>query len=246
MSRKSARDGLGSPRGMSNHGPMHALTRLTASLRSRGVAPTLRIIHAIAEDALFDLRHGVSTGGWVELKGLDIPSENKSRGVDYQPIKSAIFSSAMRSFAIPPDGVFVDFGSGKGRALIMAIQYGFQHVVGIEFAQELCLESEHNLARFRARSGKQFDAEILNLDATRYPITAKSSVFFLYNPFQEDVLIQVLNNIRASLQTEPRRAHLVYANPVHRQVLDEDPFWLKAGELDFEGLETFVHYQPRE
>ncbi|PTL81111.1 hypothetical protein [Vitiosangium sp. GDMCC 1.1324] len=61
-----------------------------------------------------------------------------------------------------------------------------------------------------------------------------------------NVLIQVLNNIRGSLQAEPRPIHVMYANPVHRHVLDDDPFWVKAGEIRFGDLETFVHYRPRE
>jgi hypothetical protein len=224
---------------------MRALTRLVASLRRRGIAATLKIIRALAEDALFDLRHGVRTGGQVDLKNLDVVGENKERGIYYQPIKSSLFLPAMRSFAIPPDGVFVDFGSGKGRALMLALVHGFRHAVGVEFAQELASHAERNLARFRARAGRHFDAQVLNIDATRYPVTAQDRVFFLYNPFQEEILTQVLNNIRASLQAAPRPVHIVYANPVHRHVLDNDPFWHNAGEFQFNGLETMVHYQPR-
>lgn len=197
------------------------------------------------EDALFDFRHGVRTGGWIELKHLNVVGENKERGIDYQPVKSSHFLAAMRSFAIPTDGVFVDFGSGKGRALLLASLYGFRRVVGVEFAEELSLHAERNLARFRARARSPFEAQVLTLDATSYPVTSEDRVFFLYNPFQESVLAQVLANIRLSVLAQPRPVHLVYANPVYRHVLDNDPFWLNTGELYVRDLEPIIHYQPR-
>ena len=38
---------------------------------------------------------------------------------------------------IPVDSIFVDFGCGKGRALLIASEYNFKSVRGVEFAHEL-------------------------------------------------------------------------------------------------------------
>jgi hypothetical protein len=195
---------------------------------------------------LFDLRYGVSTDRYVDLKDLKVVGDNRDEGVSYQPIKSLVFRSAIDSFQIPTDGVFVDYGSGKGRAMLLSILYGFHCVVGIEFAQELCREAENNLDKFRARTGRRFGARVLNVDAARYPVNDDDCVFFLYNPFERKVVEQVLVNIRHSLQSKPRLIHILYANPVHRRVLDDDPFWSTVGETDSDGLETFVYYQPLE
>lgn len=223
---------------------MRALTKLVASLRNRGMTPTLRIIRAYAEDATFDFQYGVRTCRTVALKGLDIVGEHGDKGIDYQPIKVSAFLSAMRSFQISPDGVFVDFGSGKGRALLLSNLLGFRRAVGIDFARELCRAAEHNLDQFRARTGRRFDALVLNIDATCYRVGLDDSVFFLYNPFERTVLEQVLSNIRRSLVASPRAIHIVYANPVLRYMLDDDPFWCVMDEFDPNGPEKFVHYQP--
>jgi SAM-dependent methyltransferase len=219
--------------------------RIFDSIRSRGLKPTLRIVRAYADDAMFDIRYRVSTGRPVDLKDIEVVGDNRDHGVKYQPIKSRAFRAAIDQFRIPPDGAFVDYGSGKGRVLLLAILYGFHQTVGVEFAPDLCQEAQQNLNKFRARTGRHFDASILNVDAARYPVGENDCVFFLYNPFGRKVLDEVLRNIRQSLQSRPRIVHVVYANPVHRQVLDDDPFWRTAGETDSGGLETFVYYQAR-
>ncbi|MGZ5369812.1 class I SAM-dependent methyltransferase [Aeromicrobium sp.] len=219
--------------------------RSLKSLRSRGIRSTLRIIRSHAGSALFDLRYGVHTDQWVNLDELELVGDNRDKGNAYQPIRPLMFRSAMDSFRIPRDGVFVDFGSGKGRVLLLAILYGFHRAVGVEFARELCHDAEHNLDKFRKRTGKDFEARVLDLDAAAYQVDDDDCVFFLFNPFGRDVLEQVLSNIRQSLASKPRPIHVVYANPVHRQVLDDDPFWRTVEETTSGGIETFVYYQPR-
>jgi Histone methylation protein DOT1 len=211
--------------------PMSSLSSRTLnSLRSRGVKTTLKIVHSHFESALFDRRYGVRTGGLG----------------DNQSIKVPVFRSAFDSLQIPCDGVFVDFGSGKGRVLLLSVLYGFHRSVGIEFVRDLCVASERNLDRFRARTDRHFEVHVLNMDASCYTVSQDDSVFFLYDPFEKKVLEQVLSNIRRSLESKPRSIHIVYANPGHREVLDDDPFWRTAGEVAPHGLETFVYYRQRE
>ena len=215
------------------------------SLRSRGLKPTVRYVRAYAEEALFDLRYGVRTDRWVEVGDLEVVGDNKDLAGSYVPIKVLAFRSAIDFFQIPSEGVFVDYGSGKGRVLMLAGLYGFHRTVGIEFALNLCQEAEANLDKFRARTGKDFESCIVNVDAACYPVNDDECVFFFYNPFKSKLLEKVLSNIRLSLQSKPRLIHIVYANPIHRQVLDDDPFWRLVAETTSGGLDTFLYYQPR-
>jgi SAM-dependent methyltransferase len=219
--------------------------RSVNSLRRRGLKPTLRYIRAYADDAWFDRRYGVQTDRWVALKDLEVVGDNKDQGGNYQPIKADQFRLAIRHFQIPTDGVFVDYGSGKGRVLFLAILYGFRRVVGIEFAPALCEEADRNFERFRRRTGRKFEAHVACVDAADYKVNDDDSVFFLNNPFRKRVLQQVLSNIRRSLESNPRSIHIVYVNPFHRRVLDDDSFWRMVAETDSGGLEPAVYYQPR-
>jgi len=214
------------------------------SLRDRGLLPTLRYIRSYAEDALFELRYGVRTDKWVGLEDLEVVGD-KDTASNYQRVKVFVFRSAMHSFQIPPDGTFVDYGSGKGRVLLLAVLYGFRSTVGVEFSKDLCFSSEQNLERFRDRTSKKFDSRIENVDAACYPVKDDECVFFFYNPFDDKVLEKVLGNIRLSLQSTPRPIHVIYARPLQRHLLDDDPFWCKVGETSAGGLDTFVYYRPR-
>ena len=44
---------------------------------------------------------------------------------------------------------FIDFGSGKGRCLLMAGILGFKNVIGIEFAKDLCEWAKRNKLSFQ-------------------------------------------------------------------------------------------------
>ena len=213
-------------------------------VRAHGLSAATRKMRAHVDNALFDRRYGVQSDGWAAVSDLDVVGDNKEHGQNCQPIKPLAFSSAMATFDIPREGVFVDFGSGAGRALMMAVLSGFDRVVGVEFARDICPLAERNLDIFRERTGRQFGSRILNLDATTYDIEDDDQVFFFYNPFGRSVLESVLTNIRRSYESTPRPIHVVYGRPLHREVLDDDPFWLAVEEADTGGLEDFVHFRP--
>ncbi len=86
----------------------------------------------------FDLRHGTDTGGIEPLWKFHIRSSNRSFGFCYQPTDEKelvdavnFLSEDLRAFT------FVDLGCGKGRALLVASNLGFEQVIGVEFAREL-------------------------------------------------------------------------------------------------------------
>jgi len=54
---------------------------------------------------------------------------------------------------------------------------------------------------------------------------------FFFNPFDEVVMIKVVRNILASLKEKPRQVHIMYANPVHKEIFlsagFEEEYYLK-------------------
>ena len=106
--------------------------------------------------------------------------------------------------------VFVDFGSGKGRVLIMATEYKFKRVIGIEYAEDLFQESEINIRSAKVSSDI---IDIVHADAVDYPIPNDANVLFFFNPFSEEIMESVLNNIDESKAKTPREMYLVYTSP---------------------------------
>ncbi len=66
----------------------------------------------------------------------------------YQPTDAALFQEMMSSLPIAfSEFTFVDLGSGKGRTLLMASEYPFRRIVGVEILPELHRAAEKNIAK---------------------------------------------------------------------------------------------------
>jgi SAM-dependent methyltransferase len=199
---------------------MNPLAWAVRSVNERGLLRTAQVSFSVIADLGFDMRHGTETLRRTFLQDLALESENKIHGVHYQASKAAPLLRLLREFEVSKEGTFVDFGSGKGRALMLAAEYGFNRVLGVEFATELCDIARHNLAAFQQRLGRPVDIEIAEIDAANFIISRDQTVFYLYNPFDAVVLEQVLANLRDSLARNPRKVALIYNTPLHRDVVE--------------------------
>jgi tRNA1(Val) A37 N6-methylase TrmN6 len=117
---------------------------------------------------------------------------------------------------------FVDFGSGKGRAVLVASEFPLRRIVGVEIAPSLHAAAERNLRRYRGHPRCR-DIQLLQMDAQRYEPEAEEAIFFFYFPFRERIMTAVVANLEHSLQVHPRDAFLVYVNPELPHVVDRSP-----------------------
>src|SRR5262245_13193868 len=108
------------------------------SVRLRGVAQTASIAATVSMDLFFDLKYGTDTMRWVTREALSTTSQNKTHSAPYQATKARPLLRLLERLELPKDSAFVDIGSGKGRVLLIASQYGFRKIVGIEFSGTLC------------------------------------------------------------------------------------------------------------
>jgi predicted RNA methylase len=130
----------------------------------------------------------------------------RNDGIPYDPIPFRAFFRAMEH--VPKEllhGSFVDYGAGKGRALVLAARYyPFRQVLGVEMSSELCSHAEGNLRRAGAKN-----ATVVCCDAANYVPPSDTTVFFMYNPFFGETMRKVLDNLRKSLQENPRVTAIV-------------------------------------
>ena len=118
--------------------------------------------------------------------------------------------------------VFCDIGSGKGRVLCVMARQNFKQVVGIELFEELCHTAAINANRMR---GRKTPIDIICEDATRVALS-EATVFFMFNPFGENTLRAVLENIKLAKITNQSNITIIYYNAVHEDVL-ESCGWLE-------------------
>jgi SAM-dependent methyltransferase len=122
-----------------------------------------------------------------------------------------LFEQIMQALPIDFSGfTFVDLGAGKGRALLMASDYPFQRIVGVEFMPDLCRAAQENTANYSSDRQKCQQIEVRCMDARDFQFPAEPLVVYLFNPFSEPVFVKVLENLRRSGEQTPRPVYVAY------------------------------------
>jgi SAM-dependent methyltransferase len=152
----------------------------------------------------------------------------------YQPTEPALFHEMLDALQRQTglafgDFTFVDLGSGKGRTLLMASDYPFRRIVGVELLSTLHSIAQENLQRYKNESQKCFALEALCADATSFAIPDEPLVMYLFNPFPEAGLRRVIANLEQSLGAHPRAVYVLYHNPLLEHVLSEGEMLRKIG-----------------
>jgi hypothetical protein len=102
-----------------------------------------------AEGWWFDVRHEVHTRVEKGPAGLTVLGDQKL-GFDYLPVRPLVGRHLLRALPIEDCSLytFVDMGSGKGRMLLLAAEYPFRQIQGVEFAVELHDQATANIHRY--------------------------------------------------------------------------------------------------
>jgi len=170
----------------------------------------------------FDLQHGVRTCGDANLTGLTLVGNNADHGVFYHPAHPKFLFEVFSSLKIDYQSyTFVDLGSGKGRALLVASEFPFSEILGVEFAAELHKIACENIRCYRSKTQKCKNVRSLNLDAAEFELPLTPLVLYLFNPFRPGVLSPVLQRLQRSLISHPRKVTLIYAAPFHASLIEQ-------------------------
>src|SRR3954465_3747714 len=182
-------------------------------------------------EARMERRLGVDTAGIEhDLAGLGVPAAGLAHAHAYQPIQLSVLARMLRAAGIEPARyTMVDFGSGKGRALILGAEYGFERLIGIELAPALHEAALRNVEAYRQRRTQAPPIELHCGDAAAWPIPEERVFLFLYNPFAEPVVAGIARRLEISLRRQPRDVVVAYRNPVHARVFDALASVVKIG-----------------
>ena len=114
---------------------------------------------------------------------------------------------------------FVDFGSGKGRVLMIAIEKGIETVYGIENSRYLHECAKANLDKYKNRFPLS-NIVLENGDAIDFEIPRGANTFFLYNPFSSCTLNSVMKKVVCCSED----VYMVYLNPLHHEIVLQHGF----------------------
>ena len=167
----------------------------------QGLYRSYRAVHP------FDERFGVDTSGLVYEPTSGHPHDAYNNG--YFAVAPSVFHLVMgalekrlhldfRRFR------FVDVGSGKGRAMLLASDYPFQEVIGVELSAALERVARANVAKYPA---SRYHTPITSVhgDAAEFRWPAGPLIVYMWNAFTQPVMDAVLKNLDASLAEEPPR-----------------------------------------
>lgn len=166
-----------------------------------------------------ELLSGVTTRGVLEIP----PSVRRQfpDAIRYVPTGYRVLR-LIQSY-VGPEDVFVDLGCGKGRVIIfLAKRCRAKRILGVEIVPELAQIAEKNIGKSRLLSPVQ----IIEGDASQIDLS-DGTVFYLFNPFGQETLRRVLDNIHGSLTERPRKVRVLYYNPQFSHLLDNTS-WLQS------------------
>jgi SAM-dependent methyltransferase len=160
-------------------------------------------------DLDYDLDHSVdTTRANVNLRTQLMAT---LAGHPYFATEPWLFEQIMQ--ALPADlceFTFVDLGSGKGRALLMASDYPFRRILGIEFLSALHHAAKKNIGEYSSERQRCKQIESVCMDARDFEFPSGPLVVYMFNSFPEPVFAEVLENLRRSIEQIPRPVYVAY------------------------------------
>lgn len=191
----------------------------------------------------FDRRYGTETSRQVDVQSaFKNPSPHAKVAMPYGPLSpDRAFGSTLSEWWrtrkrfgnridwVPcdhSDFTFIDIGSGKGRTLLLASDYPFRRIIGVELFRELHEVAERNVAIYKSPRQRCSRVELVCSDATEYEFPDDNLFLQFGDPFPAEVLAKVIKNVERSLIAHPRKLYISYwsPSPDHLALLAGKPY----------------------
>jgi len=183
----------------------------------------------------FDQMHGVRTSGLVPATHLVTGHANDAHMTAYYGVAPSILRALIGHWreSVPPYPIhsytFIDVGAGKGRAVMVASEFRFRKVIGIELNPEMAATSRQNVEHWTRAHSQDPTAssiapiEIYERDALDFELPGTPTLLFLFHPFESPVLKQLLRRIETQFDDRPDTLDLLYVNAECANVIDRNP-----------------------
>lgn len=228
--------------------------KLRWSLHHRGFSGTLRSaannlsrkIHPepAPQPHWFDLANGTDTGGLIT--GADLASGHSSdRHIEgYAAVPPSRFRNIIARWqsSDPPhalsDYTFIDIGCGKGRAALLASEYGFREVIGVELNPSLAAIALANADLWTSAGRARSPIRIEQGDAVDFAFPCSPCVVFLFNPFGAALMRRLADRMVAEFQQRPADLEVLYYKPEQADAFADSfqMIWCEATEISPEDL----------
>jgi predicted RNA methylase len=221
-------------RAVAKRGVMGTLTAAPAKIMgrlSRGAKPAKQFnpVHP------FDAEFGTDTSGLIVAEELmDSRRRKNIHNTGFYATAPSIFQQAFARLEIDFERfTFVDLGAGKGRIMLLASNFPFQQVLGVEFIPELQAIATRNISVYQPPTRRCQDVQCILSDVQEFVFPPVPLVIFMWHPFVGPVFERVMQNLEESLRRNPREVYIVYLKPEFGHVIERIPSLQKLWETRF-------------
>lgn len=175
----------------------------------------------------FDLEFGTRTSGLVAGRHLKSGHRNDRHITAYYGVAPSVFKGLVvrwrRSRPVAPidEFTFVDLGAGMGRAMLLASEYPFRAVAGVELNPTLARIARRNKTLWRMAGRELAPMRVVCGDAVDFRFPEGPCVAFLFNPFGASVMRRLLASLANQFADRPAQLDILYANNEQEKVLEK-------------------------
>jgi SAM-dependent methyltransferase len=179
-------------------------------------------------DNLYEKYFNVNTKGYVSINDLGI---SNPESVDYSPVHYKHIFNMLKKLRIETiNSTLLDYGCGKGRAIIIAAAFQYKKIIGVEIS-DLIHVAKNNIDKGKHR--KTDNIELKHCDATAYNVPAEVNVIYFFNPFRGAILESVTRNIYSSFMDTPRKIYIIFFNNGNFDIVIAQQDWIsKIDQLE--------------
>lgn len=193
--------------------------RLVDILRSFGLIQTLSVCAATIDERylrIFDRRYRIRTSGHIELCDTSFDASKLRNATSYGPVNGWAFRRLLQDLNLPRSLHFADLGCGLGRACVVAAEYGFETVTGVELAPELCAMARENVKGCNLRLAQREPISIVQGDVLDYCDRSTDDLFFVFRAFSFELFREVREKLAERACQQNKVLTLIYTERLNR------------------------------
>jgi predicted RNA methylase len=190
----------------------------------------------------FDKQYGVDTIGFLAANEITADKDLAPQIVCYAGSQPSIVRKALAALGPVQEYTLLDLGCGKGRATIVASEFPFRGVIGVELSPALAQAARANAASIARRFPSRPHITIAEANVLDFALPPGKIAIFAYHPFGAEIMAQVVRKLEAALAKDTTHVFFVYDNPVHSEALDSSPAFTRFYAQDVPYDESEIGY----
>jgi SAM-dependent methyltransferase len=171
----------------------------------------------------FDREYGIDTSGFASADDLAPDPEARKEMQCYGGSQPGIVRRVVATLPDKGESTFVDLGCGKGRVLVVASEFNFKSIIGVDLSKAMLDTARSNAAVVEARFPGRTPIRLLEGNAFKYMPESGPTVFYLYHPFGREGVAEFVRALEQRIEGDTAPVFVVYCNPVWSGPLDRSP-----------------------